>query len=261
MSNTLPPGYVVPNTSLPKTTGVLNIAFASLLLIFIFIQIGMTLLSPMLMGYAQQAIDEAQAKVAASRQQQIDALRKQEGTAETEEAKEAIRKQIQAMEAQAAQKVGPDMNVLAEQMKNPVIWIYSWTDEISALVLNVLMLVSGVGLLKLRERARRLALWVGGLKIARLVILALVQVFIVLPVTMKMQQDMMARMTAGAGAQAQAMQTAMKFGVAASTAMVFIGALFGMVWPILMIVMLTRPGSRAACLMASKPRRAPELLS
>ena len=102
MSNALPPGYAVPNTSLPKTTGTLNIIFASLTLLFVVLQIGMTLLAPMLIEFAQSSVQEVQAKAEASRKQQIDALKADEAAAKTEEEKEQIRRADQGDRGPAA---------------------------------------------------------------------------------------------------------------------------------------------------------------
>jgi hypothetical protein len=252
MSNALPPGYAVPNTSLPKTTGTLNIFFASLMLLFVAIQITMTLLAPMLIEFAQSSVRVAQAKAEASRKQQIAALKKDEAEAKTEEEKKQIRGQIEAIEAQP-QPAGPDMKALMGQMDTPVMRAYTWTDMVTALILNVLMLASGIGLLRLKEKARRLAIWVGGLKIARQAIAMLIQIIFILPMSTKMQQEMIAEMGTSGAANAQAMQMTAKLGAAAGVAMTVLFAVLAMIWPILMIVLLTRPGSRAACLAASKP--------
>jgi hypothetical protein len=251
MSNALPPGYAVPNTSLPKTTGALNIFFASLILLFVALQIGMTLLAPMLIDLAQGSINEAQAKAEASRKQQIDALKAEEAEAKTDEEKGRIRGQIKAIEAQP-KPAGPDMKALMGQMDSPVIRAYTWTDMVTALVLNVLMLASGIGLLRLKESARRLAIWVAGLKLARLAALLLIQMVFILPMTTKMQREMFAQMGASGAPNAQAMEMTAKMGAAASVAMTVIISVLAMIWPIVMIVLLTRPGSRAACLAASK---------
>ncbi|MEJ7639820.1 MAG: hypothetical protein WKF75_18075 [Singulisphaera sp.] len=250
MSNALPPGYAVPNTSLPKTTGTLNIIFACLVLLFVVLQIGMTFLAPMLIQFAQISVREARAKAEASRKQQIDTLKADEAAAGTEEEKERIRGQIKAIEARP-QPAGPDMNALVGQMDNPVMRAYTWTDIGTALILNALMLASGIGLLRLKERARRLAIWVGGLKIARLAGLMLIQMVFILPLTTKMQREMFAEMGASGAPNAQAMQTTAKMAAAAGMAMNLILAVLAMIWPIVMIVLLTRPGSRAACLAAS----------
>ncbi len=250
MSNALPPGYAVPNTSLPKTTGTLNIIFASLVLLFVVVQAGMTLLAPMLMEFAQSSVREAQAKVEAARKQQIDAMKAEEAAAGTEEEKGRIRGQIKAIEAQP-RPAGPDMKALMGQMDNPVIRAYTWTDIGTSLILNALMLASGIGLLRLKERARRLAIWVGGLKIARLVALMLIQLVFILPLTTKLQREMIVGMGAGGAPNAQAAQTTAKMAAAAGVAMNLVLTVLAMIWPIVMIVLLTRPGSRAACLAAS----------
>jgi hypothetical protein len=250
MSNALPPGYAVPNTSLPKTTGTLNIVFASLTLLFVILQIVMTLLAPMLMDFAQSSVREVQAKAEASRKQQIAALKKDEAEAKTEEEKKQIRGQIEAIEARP-QPDGPDLKAIMGQMDSPVIRAYTWTDMLTALILNVLMLASGIGLLRLKESARRLALWVAGLKIARLAVLLVVQIVFILPVSTKLQREMITEMGGTGAPNAQAAEMTAKMGAAAGVAMTVILSVLSMVWPILMIVLLTRPGSRAACLAAS----------
>ncbi len=250
MSNPLPPGYAVPNTSLPKTTGTLNIVFASLVLLFVVAQIGMTLLVPMLMDFAQSSIREVQAKTEAARKQQLDALKAEEEAAGTEEEKGRIRGEIKAIEARP-QQAAPDLKALMGKMDSPVIRAYTWTDMGTALLLNVLMLASGIGLLRLKERARRLAIWVGGLKIARLVALMLIQLVFILPLTTKMQQEMIVGMGTSGAPNAQAVQTTAKMAAAAGVAMNLVLTVLAMIWPIVMLVLLTRPGSRAACLAAS----------
>jgi len=250
MSNALPPGYAVPNTSLPKTTGALNILFASLVLLFVVVQIGMTLLAPMLIDFAQSSVRVAQAKVEASRKQQIDALKADEAAAKTEEEKGRIQREIKAIEARP-QPAGPDMKALMGQLDTPIVRAYTWTDIGTSLILNVLMLASGIGLLRLKERARRLAIWVGGLKLARLAALMLIQIVFILPLSTKMQQEMIAGMGASGAPNAQAMQMTAKMGAAAGVAMTLILSVLAMIWPIIMIVLLTRPGSRAACLATS----------
>lgn len=250
MSNALPPGYAVPNTSLPKTTGVLNIIFATLMLLFVALQVVMTFLAPKLIDFAQSSVREVQARAEASRKQRIDGLRADEAAAESEAEKERIRGEIRAIEARPV-STGPDMKALMVRMDTPIIRAYSWTDMGTALILNALMLASGVGLLRLKERARRLALWVGGLKLARLLVLLLIQMVFILPISMKMQQDMIAQMGESGAPHASAVQMTAKMGAAAGMAMIVVTTAFAMVWPILMIVLLTRPGSRAACLAAS----------
>ena len=99
------------------------------MLLFVALQIGMTLLAPMLMEFAQSSVQEAQAKAEASRKQQIDALKADEAEAKTEEEKEQNRGQIKAIEAQPL-PAGPDMKALMGQMDSPVIRAYTWTDMV-----------------------------------------------------------------------------------------------------------------------------------
>ncbi len=257
MSNAMPPDYVLPNNSLPKTTGILNIVFASFILLFEIVSIGSLVAAPMMVEFAESQVQEAQAKKAAARNRQIDTLRQQEEEAETAEQKESIREERLAIEAKPLPE-SPDMKAFAKQMNTPMIQGFQGISLVTGIVLNVLMLISGVGLLRLREWARRLALWVGGFKIARQVLQALINITVIMPISMKAQREMMAQMQAGAGANAQFMESMAKVGAAAGSAMVVLLVVLGVIWPIIMIVLLTRPGSRAACQAASYVEPAPD---
>ena len=126
---------------------------------------------------------------------------------------------------------------------------------ISGLVLNVAMLVSGIGLFQLKESGRRLALWTFGLKIVRLAVLATIMIVVIIPITAKMSSEMMAGIVQnGAGGPPAVMMTNMaKFQAAFGTAQAVLGVVFGSIWPVIGIVLLSRPGTRVAC-QTSKPK-------
>jgi hypothetical protein len=120
----------------------------------------------------------------------------------------------------------------------------------------VAMLIAGIGLLQLKESGRKLALWTFGLKVVRLCALAVMMIIIVIPITSRMTSEMMAGMTkGGAGAPPQAVFGDMaKFQAAMGTVQAVLGTAFGSIWPIVGMVLLTRPGTRAACqASAAKP--------
>ncbi len=111
------------------------------------------------------------------------------------------------------------------------------------------MLISGIFLLQLKESGRKLALWTFGLKVVRLCALAVLLIVIVIPITSRMTSEMMAGITkGGAGAPPTAMFGDMaKLQAALGSVQAVLGAVFGSIWPIIGIVLLTRPGTRAAC--------------
>ncbi len=149
----------------------------------------------------------------------------------------------------------PDMSKVTDMMKNPVIRANQWLDFVSGLALNVVMLVSGIGLVQLKEWSRKLALWTFGLKIVRLGVLATITIIFIIPITAKMSSDLMAGMVqSGAGGpQAAMMGNMAKLQAAFGTASAVLGFIFCSIWPVIGIVLLSRPGTRAAC-GASKPK-------
>src|SRR5262249_53718481 len=161
-----------------------------LLLLYILIQISILFLTPMIMRMSGDMVKQAQAKVEQQRKDQLAELKKQAAGAKTDEGKAQIEQQMTAL-GQSPSVPMPNMSVVTDAMKDPGYQAYVWTDMISGLVLNVAMLISGIGLLQLSERSRRLALWTFASKILRLCILAVLMILIIIPMTSRMTSEIM----------------------------------------------------------------------
>jgi hypothetical protein len=149
------------------------------------------------------------------------------------------------------------MSKVTDMMNNPVIKANQWADMLSGLALNIAMLASGIGLVQLKEWGRKLAIWTFSLKIVRLGILAVVMIVFIIPITSKTSSDMMAGMTKNGpgGPPAVVMNNMAKFQAALGTAQAVLGFVFGSIWPVIGLVLLSRPGTRAACqALPAKPR-------
>jgi hypothetical protein len=258
MSQGIPPGYVLPTPQRAKLVGTLNIVLASLLLLYILFQISMLLLMPMIMRMSGDMVKQAQEKVEQKRKDQLAELKKRAAEAKTDEEKAQIEQHLTALERSPSVSM-PNMNVVTDMMKAPAYQAYVWTDMISGLALNVAMFISGIGLLQLRERSRRLALWTFALKILRLCILAGLMIIYIIPMTSRMTSEIMSGMPQGGagGLPAPMMGDMAKFQAAIGTVQAVLGAVFGSIWPIIGMVLLTRRGTRAACLARAsltKPR-------
>jgi len=248
MSQGIPPGYVLPTPQRAKLVGTLNIVFASLLLVYILFQIAMLFFTPAIMQMTGGIIKQAQAKAEEQRKAELDALKQEAAQAKTAEEKTQIEQRRSTLE-KTPQVTMPDIKVVTDMMKAPGYQAYIWSDMISGLVLNVAMLISGIGLLQLKEPGRKLALWTFGLKIVRLCVLALLMIIIVIPITSRVTSEMLAGMAkSGAGAPPTAVFGDMaKFQAAIGSVQAVLGAAFGSIWPIIGMVLLTRRGTRAAC--------------
>ncbi len=255
MSQGIPPGYVLPTPQRAKLVGTLNIVFASLVLVYILFQIAVLFLMPVIMQMSGEVVKQAQTKAEEQRKAALETLKQEAAQAKTPEEKAQIERRRNKLESTPSVTV-PDLSKVTDMMKAPAYQAYVWTDMVSGLVLNVVMLVSGIGLLRLKESGRRLALWTFGLKIVRLCGLALMMIVIVIPITSRMTSEMMASVAkSGPGAPPTAMFVDMaKIQAVLGSVQAVLGAVFGSIWPIIGIVLLTRPGSRAACLVTvAKP--------
>jgi hypothetical protein len=212
-------------------------------------------------------VEEQQAKSKAEREAKITELKAKEEAAKTQEEKDSLKDEREAVES----NFEPDLSGMNEIMNWNVftdirLAIYSFSEVIAGMILNVLMAISGVGLLRLAEWGRRLAINVSWLKIVRWAAMIVVTLVLILPITVQKAQKMTDSIQAQIQAQAKAsgrpapampfMNMGMFMSIAGAVAMVFI-ALISSIYPALSIWYLTRPPARAACLQRSLAPSAP----
>jgi hypothetical protein len=244
-----------PPTSAHKMIGTLNLVFAGLLLmcgactgISFLLQVAM---APMTEGY-QNAMQEAMsAQAEQEREQKIDSLKEQVEAATSDDDRARIEAEIDELQQQEPVEI-PKFDMMAAY-RDPQIIGFMWTDLITALVLNILLFVSGLGLLAAKAWARKLAIWTAALKIVRLVTLYGYSIAVVVPIYAQKMSQMMEQMTAsmpkrpGAPAMPPMGQTLGTFyGVAMSAGAVLM-ILVGVIYPIVVLWVLTRPKVKAAC--------------
>ncbi|MBX6315423.1 MAG: hypothetical protein IRY99_21305, partial [Isosphaeraceae bacterium] len=197
MPEGLPPGYVLPKPQLPKTVGVLNVVFAILLFLGGTLYGAYVMAVPLLAAVMNTGIRETAKEAAEQRRAKLEELRRREAAAEEEPERSKLKAEREALELEAdAPMPGFDMGVMLGSLHDPRVYAYSLTDVITGLLLNALMFTAGLGLLRLREWGRRLGIWIAGLKIARLLALALVGVLVISPIKVRQQQAMWARIEA-----------------------------------------------------------------
>lgn len=195
------PGEVPqPPSSAPKVLGALNIAFGALLLLCGGYALVMALfVGPMMstvMAGQQEELEQAHQSALDAQVAELRRLQSQAGSAEE---RAALESQIQTVLNAPAP---PKINFSASMMpgSTPGMMAYQATDAISGMVLNILMVVSGIGLLRIRSWGRSLALWVAGLKITRLLALLVVNIILVVPVQVQQMQEMFKQVPGGGGA-------------------------------------------------------------
>jgi hypothetical protein len=237
-----------PPTSIPRVIGIMNIIFAGLLLLCGLWQIVnvalQSTMAPMMAG--QQA--QAQKAMEQQRQAELRDLQQREKASKDPQEKAALQAQEKALQAQPV----PNLPDMTQFMNNPRTKTFTLADAATGMLLNILLLVSGIGLLKYREWGRVTALWVAALKIVRLI--ALYSFFIVAIVPDAVQQfrrifEEMAK-AGPPGQKGPGPEQFATFATAMGIAMTVYGILMiliGSIYPLVVLILLTRPRVKAAC--------------
>jgi hypothetical protein len=158
---------------------------------------------------------------------------------------------------------------------------YLWADAVSGPVLDVAMLVAGVGLIRLKGWGRHMAIGVAALKIVRLLVLTGLLVFVVVPRMtdvlgqfartdfgstffagqMELQNAQRAAVGAGPGPTLTSADLVQVFRAIGHVSALMMLAL-GVIYPVVTLVVLARPGARLACQTprpdAAEPAPGPE---
>ena len=256
--------WVVPNPQIPRSFGLMNIIFGILLLLTAIGYGAAYIYGPALQRQFSMPLQQIQEKQKADRAAKIADLKAQESAAKTEEEKKTLAEERAAVEA----KVEPDLSAFNDLQNmnaynEPRLAIFYIFDISTAVVLNVLMIVGGGGLMGLKEWARRLSIWVAQLKILRWIGMVVGTMAVIVPMTLarveKATAALEAQMRAGPGGGGPpfSLTTLMRYSMMAGAVMMVLTAIVASVYPAMMWWYLSRPASRAACMM-QKPAE-PEL--
>lgn len=231
----------------PKVIGTLNIVFGALLGIGALCQ-GSYAVILAVSGPSFQAQMEAQMQADRERlESEIADLQ-----AQMDAAPEAEIPELQRELARKEERVR-----MAASMPNPF-QMFGLNDPrivgtsagvcIAAVLLNLFMFISGVGLLSYREWARKMGLWVAGLKLVNLLVVAVTTVVLIAPVMGAGMQDMMEQMAEAQGeelpAEAQQIGTGMTM---AMTISMTIWTVLAAIYPIICLWQLMRRRVRLSC--------------
>ncbi len=263
------PNSVEPKAGLPKTIGVLNILFGILLLICGFGCFGVSV--PVLRAYPNFQIDPAltQATIDDLRRQVVDELRAKEEQAKQESEKTRLRAERQRIEEHRT-KVAANVDFAKLNAGTRRLWRYLWAEVVSGPILNLFMFIAGIGLAGLKGWGRRLGIWVASLKIVRLAALAIFFCFFVIPplheganelfsktdildiAMTKSREDRQGASPFGPQSALQDPSEFVKFVKAMGYGSALLYACLGVIYPLVSVVVLTRPAAVAAC---ARPRR------
>lgn len=246
-----PQRLIFPRPQTAKTFGILSIVFASSMLVCGIGSGVLAAAAPMLATYMEGQDQRLRNQINDRQAQRIAEFREQLIVAKTEPEKAEIRMKINEAEARPPAK-GAMMTLGFDSLKDPRITVYSWSDLITSFIANLVLLIAGINLLRLKEQGRRLSLIAAGLKLALIVFFGIWAVTVVMPVQLSTMNNQLDQVQLGPGARppflTKQFMTAM---VTGGYAVSFVSAA---IYPVLMLIFLTRPGVKAACLPSrSKP--------
>ena len=236
-------------TTIPKWIGILNIVFGAILLLCVA-GYSLQLLAQGFMGTAMQENQKQMNEMfEQERQQQIEDMKLAEEEAEDEETAAQLRADREALEQQAPPKM-PDMQNMFGMNEPTVKGAYIF-DAVSGLLLNVMMLVSGIGLVNHSDWARKLAIWVAGLKVLRLIAICALTVTIIGPAVSEGMGEFVVEMGEMNPQAPQHAQPPVKQITKIYSTMfivwAFILLVLGSIYPLISLSLLTRPHVVQAC--------------
>jgi hypothetical protein len=182
-------------------------------------------------------------------------LDEQQQTAKTDEEKAVIVAQKEQLKNRP-RPFTPDTTVGLKMMNDPVYRRFMWAEYATGIPLNVALLISGIGLMRMKPWGRSLSNATAALKLVRALVLMMVTVLVVAPNMTKFLGktfDDMGRQIA-AQQPARGQQTKDVMGIrtrvtgAILTGVYVVTYLLAMIYPVVLLVLLNRPGARAALL-------------
>jgi hypothetical protein len=247
--------WVVPNPQIPRSFGLMNIIFGSLMLLtaagfavsfFVF---------PTFNKRMQMDVKKLQEERKAEQDKKLDELKRREAAAKTEKEKQAVEDERTILEKDVEPDLSEMNDLLGWNIFADIRLAVFYLGEVgAAILLNLLMIISGVGLMALAEWARRMAIWVAWLKILRWVAMTVVTLMLVLPISLEKSQKAFRQVEAQAKAQSGGKavfigisQMGRVMAIASAVFTVF-EAVVASVYPALSLWFLSRPPTRAACL-------------
>ncbi len=259
MASAAPSGYIVPLPRIPKVIGILNIVFAAGLLACGICSGIYAAFMPAMMRGMTQSMKQMEEKQKSEVKDALKAMEDEEAAAKTDEerteieAKNATKKR-ELQESLKRPLLFPTMDMEKMGMNDPKLMGWWWLEVVSGFALNVMLLVSGIALVRFKRSGITMGLSCAGLKILRLVLLWGFFVFAIVPgMSQKLgnavgemfeQQQAMAPGRKGGPPPREFMiRTYTIMYSSMGIAMIVVGSIY----PGVCLVLLSRPGARAAC--------------
>lgn len=247
---------IIPNPRIPKVLGILNIVFASALLLWGLCMGVYIAVMPMAMKGMEPALKKMEDDAEKRKKEDLDRLDERAKAARSDEERERIESERRELESRPKLDLAASANPFTLIKGIPAVIPYFWTEALTGLALNLMMLASGIALVRRSRLGITLGLWTAGLKIARLVVLySFVALVIIPPLSTNLGKFVIVQQRA-MGTQLPPNLDAAFFAKTYTimyTIMAVGMILFGSIYPAVCLWLLSRPGARAACSGAKSP--------
>jgi hypothetical protein len=251
---------VVPNYRIPKLLGILNIVFASGLLLCGLCSALYFALLPAFVAGMDQIQKNVEVKAKESRAAELRDLEEREKSAPNAQEKAEIEAQRKAVLDRPQPVMPKTMDLKAMGLGDSRVITFYTVDILSGLIMNLLLLSAGIGLVLRKSWGISLGVWTAGLKIVRLVALYGYFCLAIAPILAEgmtkvaveaiVQQQQAAGRPMPGGPPVEILQ---KTYMIMSTLYAVGLIVFGSIYPAVSLWLLTRPGARAACSGAKSP--------
>lgn len=253
MSQSAPVRMTPPNFRTSRLVGIFNVLFASQILLCGLCMSGYTMTLPLWGRVFAQAQKQSEAQGERLRTAQLEGAIEQEKAAKTDQ--EKIEAAARRMEIEKRPKSTIPVMVDFTKMgfTDPKLLAWSWTELATSLVLNVMMLVAGVGLMNWKSWARPLGIWTAVLKIVRLVLVYGFFTLTIAPLLAQKMGEVVVAMIAlqpgmmGGGGAPPPQAMFVKIYLIQFSVMGLGIIILGVIYPAIVIWLLTRPGVKFAC--------------
>jgi hypothetical protein len=247
-------GAVLPRPRIPAVVGMLNIIFASFLMLISLWLAAYNTSMPVTTRAMTQMLKKGEADAEAKREAELKALEEAEKRAATEKEKQALETQRKALAARPKWELPIGMDFEKLGLKGTRVAVFSWVDVSTAVLLDILMIAAGVGLLRREMWGLNLALATAAAKILRLVLLYGYATIAIIPAVAqgsgRVAFEAVTQQTRATGGSLPAWLNATFYTQMYSimyTAMAVSVMIFGAIYPAIALWFLSRPGARAAC--------------
>ena len=254
MTHTPQVGEELPRSRIPDAVGILNIVLAVFLIPMSLYLGWMSLPSQWTSRALAEIREKGEADLEAVRQVDLRALVEAETTATTEPQKQEFEARRKALEVRPKLSLPTEMDQERLGFGSLEYKLYSWVDVASAMLLDILLLVAGIGLLGRRTWGIRLGIATAAAKIIRLILFYGYMALAIIPLVAQGQGRMMSEMLIEEQ-QAAGKTTPTSVNIYESvqmfsilfTVLTIVTMIFGSIYPAIVLWLLSRSEARAAC--------------